>query len=533
MSHFTVISADTQNGTVVLVLALLGASIVGLIASKNVVEANNQVAKEQEKVTKAQNTIKQLEENEKVIDSRARKAVEREKNAIKNQQSVQKELETKKALLVQADTQRKQLDQKARELKIKAEESNQELVKSNNQLTAVENSRQELEATIIKIRRDKERFQQEFNKTQEQYKKFKKQVVDSDKYLQTVEILAKKAGELEAEGSDTEAKELFSQAGQSVNIKDHKLRQAVLYAGISYAYQKLKSKDLKEAEKYLEESQQQWKHLQGNNSNEASQIHILTFKTQGNLFKEQDKTLQAINAYKSAYNILINLKLKGQRGNKIANVSPSFQNMQIKILSKQNIEALHREFITLLSQYNGDKKLKSQVEESLKEHYLDELNNFLVNKKWQEADRGMARLMFYVANREEQSSLNEESIKNFSCQNLQEIDSLWVKNSGGRFGFSVQKQIWLKVGRPGLSTEWTNDDEKAWRVFVSRVGWYDEEGSYLNNPELFENIEKKKVEGILPLFIRNVWTWYPVNSPDESGERRVKAFFSRVAICKL
>ncbi|MEL6164388.1 MAG: AAA-like domain-containing protein, partial [Cyanobacteria bacterium J06628_3] len=77
----------------------------------------------------------------------------------------------------------------------------------------------------------------------------------TNEYLGTVEKLANLAGELEDEGSDSDAKELFSQAGQSVNIKDHKLKLAVLYAGISYAHQKLKSKDLRKAQDYLEKSQ--------------------------------------------------------------------------------------------------------------------------------------------------------------------------------------------------------------------------------------------------------------------------------------
>ncbi|MBW4600116.1 MAG: GUN4 domain-containing protein [Calothrix sp. FI2-JRJ7] len=37
-----------------------------------------------------------------------------------------------------------------------------------------------------------------------------------------------------------------------------------------------------------------------------------------------------------------------------------------------------------------------------------------------------------------------------SCQDVYTIDSLWVKYSGGRFGFSIQKQIWesLKSTQP-------------------------------------------------------------------------------------
>lgn len=450
-----------RNGTVVLVFALLGAGIVGLLASKNVVEANNQVAKaqkdverKQEEVINAQTETKQLEKNEKNISDRATKAEER--------------------------------------------------------LISVKNSEQELETQIIKIKQEKGRSQLELNKaqtklnyTQKQYDNFKQQVADSNEYLKTVGNLAERAGEIENEGSDSEAKELFSQAGQSINIKDQKLRQAVLYAGISYAYQKLKSKNLSQAHNYLNKSKKQWESLQEDSSKEALQIRLLTFKVEANLSKEQGNLQKAISTYKDAYKILNILKEKGKRGNKTVNISPPFNpQIQIKILSKQNVETLYRELIALLSKA-GDKNLKSQVEESLKEHYLDELNYLLVNKKWQEADSLTALLMLYVANREEQGYFDEDSLKNFSCQNLQDIDSLWVQNSNGRFGFSVQKTIWVHSGNRLSITEFTPtpDEKKAYYRYEFRIGWYDGKNFYPYN-QVIAKVEKgglrKASTGMLP-----------------------------------
>ncbi|MBW4606100.1 MAG: AAA-like domain-containing protein [Hassallia sp. WJT32-NPBG1] len=360
------------------------------------------------------------------------------------------------------------------------------------------------------------------------------EVTSSNEYLTTVGNLAQLAGQLEDEGSDSEAKELFSQAGQSVNIKDHKLRQAVLYAGISYAYQKLKSKDLNKAQYYLNKSKKQWQYLQGDSSKEASQISVLTFKTEANLLKEQGHTQQAISVYEKGYKILNTLKEKGKRGNNTANISPPFnQNIPIKILSKQNLEALHREFIALLSK-NDEKNLKSQVEESLKEHYLDELNNLLVNKKWGEADSQTLRLMLYVANIEEQGYLDENSLKNFSCPNLRDIDLLWVQNSDGRFGFSVQKRIWVEEGlRLGI-TKWTADDEKAYERYVSRIGWYDGKDFYSYN-QVIAIVERKGVESSIGILPRESWEsrdgcWYGFCN----GERSNTLLFSRKnATCKL
>ncbi|MEO1432998.1 MAG: AAA-like domain-containing protein [Cyanobacteria bacterium J06633_8] len=336
------------------------------------------------------------------------------------------------------------------------------------------------------------------------------EVRDSNEYLETVETLTKLAHE-----SSSEARELFSQAGQSVNIKDHKLRLAVLYNGISYAYQKLKSKNLTKSKEYLYKSKELLKYLQHNSSKEALQSRILTLKTEANLFKEQGNTQEAINSYHKAYKILEKIKDKGKRGNKIVNnVSPPFQNLQIKILSKENVEALHREFIDLLSK-NGNENFKIKVAESLTEHYLDELNHLLANRKWREADRKTSLLMLFVDERKTERGTyhNASSMFNFSCQILQDIDSLWVQHSNGRFGFSIQKKIWLKTGsRLGIEyrypsvkffRQFKQSDYDNYRLYASRIGWYSNQGKSFKNYrdviKVVENNYDQADSGILPI----------------------------------
>ncbi|MBP0016279.1 MAG: GUN4 domain-containing protein [Cyanobacteria bacterium SBLK] len=45
--------------------------------------------------------------------------------------------------------------------------------------------------------------------------------------------------------------------------------------------------------------------------------------------------------------------------------------------------------------------------------------------------------------------LNVQSIDNFPCEDLREIDQLWIHYSKGRFGFSVQKRIYQGLGGKG------------------------------------------------------------------------------------
>jgi hypothetical protein len=73
--------------------------------------------------------------------------------------------------------------------------------------------------------------------------------------------------------------------------------------------------------------------------------------------------------------------------------------------------------------------------------------------------------MLQAANRTKEGWLREEDIDNFPCEDLRTIDQLWVKYSGGRFGFSVQAKIYRELG----GTRQYN--ERVWTAFGDRVGW--------------------------------------------------------------
>jgi len=102
------------------------------------------------------------------------------------------------------------------------------------------------------------------------------------------------------------------------------------------------------------------------------------------------------------------------------------------------------------------------VRETLPNRY-EALLNYLANGRWQEADDETYQVMKTVA----EGSLSVEAIKKFPCEDLQIIDQLWVKFSGGQFGFSVQKQIYVEAGNP-LDGEYHED---TFRKFFDAVSW--------------------------------------------------------------
>ena len=93
------------------------------------------------------------------------------------------------------------------------------------------------------------------------------------------------------------------------------------------------------------------------------------------------------------------------------------------------------------------------------------LRDLLAAGKWKEADAETTRAMLQAAKREKEGWFGEEDIQSFSCEDLRMIDQLWLSASKGKFGFSVQKEIYESLG--GTSEY----NEEVWNKFGDRVGW--------------------------------------------------------------
>ncbi|PNJ94184.1 serine/threonine protein kinase, partial [Cylindrospermopsis raciborskii C03] len=82
-----------------------------------------------------------------------------------------------------------------------------------------------------------------------------------------------------------------------------------------------------------------------------------------------------------------------------------------------------------------------------------------------------------VANRQSEGWLRIEDAENFPCKELRTIDNLWLKYSQGKFGISVQQEIYKNLGG-------TKKFDSNVRIsFGERVGWR-KQGSWLNYSEL-------------------------------------------------
>ena len=132
-----------------------------------------------------------------------------------------------------------------------------------------------------------------------------------------------------------------------------------------------------------------------------------------------------------------------------------------------------------------------------------QLEEYLKNQQWYEADQETWKLMLKVTNREEEGYLELDNIKNFPCEDLLTLDRLWVeysKKHGFEFGFSVQKQIYVDCGG---KLDFSYPSSETWEKFCDRTAWKSE-GKWVDYPEQFFNNNFINVKGHLPLWYLGV-----------------------------
>ena len=165
--------------------------------------------------------------------------------------------------------------------------------------------------------------------------------------------------------------------------------------------------------------------------------------------------------------------------------------------------------------------LKGQVQTSR----YSQLEDYLANGQWQEADEETYRLMITAVGKDEGQGFSREDLRNFPCEELLTIDGSWVKYSNGKFGFSVQKQLWLEVGGKLAFGEAYKAHEEAYRKMCDRTGWKSGD-KYIRYDQLIFDISAPC--GHLPV-IRRQW----VNSGDCWGVVWGNYYiFSRLTNCK-
>ncbi|MFL6263573.1 MAG: GUN4 domain-containing protein [Thermoanaerobaculia bacterium] len=99
---------------------------------------------------------------------------------------------------------------------------------------------------------------------------------------------------------------------------------------------------------------------------------------------------------------------------------------------------------------------------------LAKLEGLLRAGWWKEADSETTGVFLRTVGRAEGDWVRDHEIETFPCTVLRNVDALWSKFSNGRFGISVQRETWKRLG--GLGTHPKGDGDLE-RKFGDTVGW--------------------------------------------------------------
>ena len=522
-----------RNGTVVLVLALLGAVGLGVFAAREgnkafeaqkmfkeantkAENANKKTEEERKKFLDLQQQAKELQtdannarqqaqeatEKAKVEQKKANNANQKAIAAIEKAQQAQKNTDDANQKVTEARKQAEAEQQKTQQAQKNANDANQKAIEARKQAKAEQQKAQQAKKIADDAKKEAQLAKQEAENLQNQ-------LASAKKDIETVQALSKLAGELRNKNLIAESDEALRQAGLSFRVNEHNLKQAMLLASMSQAYQNLKKPD--KAKEKINESLDYLNKKNIIGSAEGLQIKVLVKANEGKLFAEKSKQ-QAINAYTQAYKTL----------KKYPTETNPF--LKDKILITEDIESVHRGLLRLQPNRN------QEVWQSLKEHFYARLESYLKSKDWIAADLTAYKLMFFIADGEEQSGISIPQIENFPCSELKKMDDLWVQNSNNNFGFSVQKEIWLETGnRLGIKTgDFSGLDYENYLRFASAVGWYNDaharrrSGSkWVSYRELMGKITAKyapyEFRGRLPV-AGNGLPWSGRGSVDSNGD---------------
>jgi hypothetical protein len=129
---------------------------------------------------------------------------------------------------------------------------------------------------------------------------------------------------------------------------------------------------------------------------------------------------------------------------------------------------------------------------------FSELQSLLEKGLWKQADEKTFSLMLQLSGGGD-AWLSKAAVESFPCGDLKVLDQLWVQHSQGRFGFSVQYQVY------------SNLTKKEAIAFAKQTGWW-QSGLEFFKLYRFLNFSTTAPQGHLPA------KWFWQIPPDESRQ---------------
>jgi energy-coupling factor transporter ATP-binding protein EcfA2 len=155
---------------------------------------------------------------------------------------------------------------------------------------------------------------------------------------------------------------------------------------------------------------------------------------------------------------------RGDAKNTVTGLNKRDANRFCTWLTGKDLKAQLSKLETFYQPIEGDNDKICLARVKLPSKY-SQLADYLYKQEWQKADEETLRVMLKVVDKEEKGYFDLKDIETFPCEDLYIINLLWVVYSQGRFGFSIQQEIYHSLG----GTKEYN--EKIWNDFGDRVGW--------------------------------------------------------------
>ncbi|MGF1492835.1 MAG: GUN4 domain-containing protein [Microcoleaceae cyanobacterium] len=154
------------------------------------------------------------------------------------------------------------------------------------------------------------------------------------------------------------------------------------------------------------------------------------------------------------------------------------------------------------------------------------LHEQLAAHQWFDADKETVNLIAAIANVSELEDLSPRDIRGFSCGELQVIDRLWTTYSEGRFGFSVQLQVYQSLG--GNLETTIGEDQQLIERWGAELGWRSGVSQKKPEGERWRKCDELDFSLNAPKGCHPSRWW---NSP--YGSRMTNYFLNRLITCEL
>ncbi|BAY73289.1 GUN4 domain-containing protein (plasmid) [Trichormus variabilis NIES-23] len=176
---------------------------------------------------------------------------------------------------------------------------------------------------------------------------------------------------------------------------------------------------------------------------------------------------EVYSLYEKAHEKLYQLWGKGENGNE----EQWREIFRLKFANRENPERFKEGFSEILkikfsiaADIAFEPELRKCTDDLVEDELFEVLKNYLKQANWQDADKETAWIFYQIMIKRKYESWGY-LLKNFPNTALKKINQIWLENSGNKFGFSIQREIYKSLG----GTEEFNWE--LWETFGECVGW--------------------------------------------------------------